>query len=420
LGDINHITVRAAYHGKTYTAVLGITKARGGNPSYTWIKYADNAQGGGLSDNPDGKKYIGLAHNKATATESNNPADYTWSLIKGPAGDAAIFPKYRGVTKTADTGNTGKVTINGVSVTMNDLDRVLYMGDTGNWTKARLYQWHKAEQAWVMIIPEKGTLEYMEALRDITAGAPDGIFSNVFCEVLFAQQAAINTLQSQLIQILNGGAIFGGERFTKNGQNVVDNDPTGSLGASGFMLDSEGRLQASNAEIRGLVNSKYGIFEDVTITGNSKFYGEIDATVLIANKEPSYSESVRSTGINKDVKTFIKEEFNYWGLPTNVMEYYLKKDIDGTYKESGVKNILYYLYNGRAIIDLSYILLTYYDDTTIEFRYDNSGVGKISNLQFRYASLGTWKVQMKNLPTSDPKVVGVLWRDGTDLKISNG
>ena len=57
-----------------------------GQTLYTWIKYADNAQGGEMSDNPNGKTYIGIAYNKTTATESNNPDDYAWSLIQGPQG----------------------------------------------------------------------------------------------------------------------------------------------------------------------------------------------------------------------------------------------------------------------------------------------------------------------------------------------
>lgn len=57
-----------------------------GKTLYTWIKYADDAQGGGISNNPTGKAYIGFAYNKETATESNNPSDYTWSDIKGEDG----------------------------------------------------------------------------------------------------------------------------------------------------------------------------------------------------------------------------------------------------------------------------------------------------------------------------------------------
>ena|GEM_PF-238030 len=57
-----------------------------GKTLYTWIRYADDEQGNGISDNPTGKNYIGIANNKETPLESNNPADYTWSNIKGEPG----------------------------------------------------------------------------------------------------------------------------------------------------------------------------------------------------------------------------------------------------------------------------------------------------------------------------------------------
>lgn len=62
------------------------TDGKDGKTYYTWIRYADDAQGTGISNNPTGKEYIGFAYNKETATESNNPLDYTWSLIKGTDG----------------------------------------------------------------------------------------------------------------------------------------------------------------------------------------------------------------------------------------------------------------------------------------------------------------------------------------------
>lgn len=57
-----------------------------GQTLYTWIKYATSPQGDNISDSPDGRDYIGFAYNKTTATESNDPNDYTWSLIQGADG----------------------------------------------------------------------------------------------------------------------------------------------------------------------------------------------------------------------------------------------------------------------------------------------------------------------------------------------
>ena len=59
-----------------------------GKTLYTWIRYAEDANGTGISNSPDGKSYIGLAYNKETASESNNPSDYTWSKITNKDVDA--------------------------------------------------------------------------------------------------------------------------------------------------------------------------------------------------------------------------------------------------------------------------------------------------------------------------------------------
>ncbi|MFC0525772.1 phage tail spike protein [Pontibacillus salicampi] len=58
-----------------------------GKPTYTWIKYADDQSGNGISNTPDGKDYIGIAYNQHNQTESNDPSDYTWSKIKGAKGE---------------------------------------------------------------------------------------------------------------------------------------------------------------------------------------------------------------------------------------------------------------------------------------------------------------------------------------------
>jgi hypothetical protein len=59
----------------------GINGSNGSNgqTTYTWIKYADNSVGSGLSNSPDNKAYIGHAYNKTTSTESNTPSNYVWT-----------------------------------------------------------------------------------------------------------------------------------------------------------------------------------------------------------------------------------------------------------------------------------------------------------------------------------------------------
>lgn len=56
-----------------------------GRTQYTHIAYADNAQGGGFSENPSNKAFIGI-YVDFNITDSAKPADYSWSLIKGADG----------------------------------------------------------------------------------------------------------------------------------------------------------------------------------------------------------------------------------------------------------------------------------------------------------------------------------------------
>lgn len=85
-GDMGIITATVTNSAGTFTRSVIIPVLRDGaigTSSYVWIKYADDASGNGLSDLPEGKKYIAIAQNKLTPTESNDPADYSYVLVKG-------------------------------------------------------------------------------------------------------------------------------------------------------------------------------------------------------------------------------------------------------------------------------------------------------------------------------------------------
>ncbi|CDQ41514.1 phage tail spike protein [Virgibacillus salexigens] len=65
----------------TITNVFDGSPGENGQTTYTWVKYADDEGGKGMADSSEGKRYLGLAYNKSTATESNDPADYNWSPL---------------------------------------------------------------------------------------------------------------------------------------------------------------------------------------------------------------------------------------------------------------------------------------------------------------------------------------------------
>lgn len=101
----NKLTAEESDNPADYTWInvqgkQGVAGAPGkdGKPRFTWVKYANDAKGTGMSDKPDGKDYIGFAFNKETEQESDNPADYYWQKVKGEQGVQGI-PGKDGSTK---------------------------------------------------------------------------------------------------------------------------------------------------------------------------------------------------------------------------------------------------------------------------------------------------------------------------------
>ena len=112
--EINDSTDPKKYTWAQFKGDQGVQGLKGedGKPSYTWIKYASMPNSEDMSDNPDSVPwidtdgnticdtagnpiylepeyvaYIGIANNKDTPIESDNPKDYTWTRYKGADGE---------------------------------------------------------------------------------------------------------------------------------------------------------------------------------------------------------------------------------------------------------------------------------------------------------------------------------------------
>lgn len=146
--DTGNVSFTVTYSGLAMTKQFNIAKIKQGSQgvpgpanTYTWIKYADSPTSG-MSDDPSGKSYLGLAYNKDTPTESDNYSDYEWSLIKGTDGlpgkpgengqtlytwikyatsidgdDMGDFPESQNLLNLPDYGPT---TISGITVTIRN------------------------------------------------------------------------------------------------------------------------------------------------------------------------------------------------------------------------------------------------------------------------------------------------------------
>lgn len=128
----------------------GIQGAKGidGKTYYTWIKYADSPTSG-MSDNPTGKLYLGVAYNKSTAIESTNYSDYSWSLIKGDKGSTgngieSIINQYlatnasSGVTTSTSGWTTTVQSATSSKKYLWNYEKIIYTNGQSNSTAPRI------------------------------------------------------------------------------------------------------------------------------------------------------------------------------------------------------------------------------------------------------------------------------------------
>ena len=58
---------------------------------YTWVAYADDSVGTGISLDPTGKAYMGISANRTSETpDISNPSVYKWSKVQGDKGDIGL------------------------------------------------------------------------------------------------------------------------------------------------------------------------------------------------------------------------------------------------------------------------------------------------------------------------------------------
>ncbi|WP_321280001.1 collagen-like protein [Marinifilum fragile] len=215
-----------------------------GVTTYTWIKYADSASGSGLSNSPIGKEYIGFAYNKTSATESNNAADYTWSLVKGDKGDTGVqgAPGTDGVTtytwiKYSDFAD-------GTNLYDTPSSNTLYIGIATNKTSST-ESTNKADYKWSLFKGDQG----IQGLRGIQGlQGPQGLKGERGIQGPVGPTPTADEIKTTIISY--AGVITPEIRSNLIGANKLNADHIDAtslhVGAGGITLDSRAVLQWNN------------------------------------------------------------------------------------------------------------------------------------------------------------------------------
>lgn len=201
------------------------TPGENGETLYTWIKYATDVSGSGMSDSPEGCSYIGIAYNKESPEESDSPADYAWSLIQGEAGigvENVVEEYYLSTSNTTQTG--------------------------GSWSTAQP-EWQKGKYIWT-----RSKITWTD--NSVTYTDP------ILAKAINGANEAVGDLDTSLDQ----QEVF--NRLTNNGQ------------AHGIILSPNGQLYINAEYIQSLilkvggVNNENGTFE--VYNGSGVLVGKID------------------------------------------------------------------------------------------------------------------------------------------------
>ncbi len=256
--------------------VQGPTGANG-QPTYTWIKYGTSTTGAGMSDNPAGKTYIGMAYNKTTQTESTNPADYTWSLIQGPKGDTGSQGPQGPKGDQGAQGNPTGVT-ESVTVPASPYVGMLWkcMGTPAGYQQNAIYRWNGS----------KWELFFFSAV-------------NIQAETLSAITANLGTVNAGTI---NGVDIHGSEfvnsyQYTETGETTrtgslnigagaIRNDYSSTSGLEGFFhIDRNGNI--TSAKSNAGKQSQYELAPEGLILSNEGYSATLNVENIYSLVRPA-------------------------------------------------------------------------------------------------------------------------------------
>lgn len=268
------------------------------------------------------------------------------------------------------------------------------------------------------------------------------VTENFVADKIIANQAYVKELSSEEVVIMDGDAIVAGMTSSKaidsksdlNGKVTNKGDvriwagkmqTTGDLTTAYTTIDSNGSIVMQNTQQGKSIKlnpqqCSFKIIGPVSITDDSYTDGTYlpssDERIELANFEYTIDPDSLSSAIRLIMKSFGKIIID--PLDREISVYSNKNDNKGFDCSSITEqSIRLYDGNGRPYIDLSGHDVAGNDFVTLTNSYNNKGLHlkRINN-----ASSDDILYILDGLPTSDPKIEGVLWMDSDrTLKVSS-
>ena len=399
------------------TGVQG-PSGKDGTTTYTWIKYSDNADGTGLYDTPKSTtKYIGIATNKTTATESTTKTDYTWSLFKGDKGD------------TGSQGPQGEKGDTGAQGPKGDTGEQGPQGQQGP-------KGDKGPQGPQGIMGPPGIqgppgpiLDWVQDWDDtkVSIGSNQLISPRIFAGYLESSKPTGVAIGKNVFGTLNGYDNVSGIAGYKAGEKTFHLQTNGDFLIGDinnnhlYYNGKEFKLRASSILLGASEVTTKEMVDDSIIKVETMLNDNVDNAIaqaqdsILSNVADKYADKITITELQSNLSSQLTQTNTNIELSFNRVNDYTVK-VDGQlqqYKEEVATNIRFNE-NGMQLGKLDSPFMASLDNTKLAFLENNNEVAYISNnkMHITQAEIST------NLKIGDEERGFFTWQQGANGNLS--
>ena len=396
------------------TGVQG-PSGKDGTTTYTWIKYSDNADGTGLYDTPKSTtKYIGIATNKTTATESTTKTDYTWSLFKGDKGD------------TGSQGPQGEKGDTGAQGPKGDTGEQGPQGPKGD----------KGPQGPQGIMGPPGIqgppgpiLDWVQDWDDtkVSIGSNQLISPRIFAGHLESNKPTGVAIGKNVFGTLNGYGNVSGIAGYKAGEKTFHLQTNGDFLIGDinnnhlYYNGKEFKLRASSILLGASEVTTKEMVDDSMIKMETMLNDNIDNSIvqaqesILSNVANKYADNITITELQSNLSSQLTQTNANIDLKFNTVNDYTIK-VDGQlqqYKKEVETNIRFNE-NGMQLGKLDSPFMASLDNTKLAFLENNKEVAYISNNKMHITQVEI----STNLKIGDEKKGFFTWQQGANGNLS--
>ena len=396
------------------TGVQG-PSGKDGTTTYTWIKYSDNADGTGLYDTPKSTtKYIGIATNKTTATESTTKTDYTWSLFKGDKGD------------TGSQGPQGEKGDTGAQGPKGDTGEQGPQGPKGD----------KGPQGPQGIMGPPGIqgppgpiLDWVQDWDDtkVSIGSNQLISPRIFAGHLESNKPTGVAIGKNIFGTLNGYGNVSGIAGYKAGEKTFHLQTNGDFLIGDinnnhlYYNGKEFKLRASSILLGASEVTTKEMVDDSMIKMETMLNDNIDNSIvqaqesILSNVANKYADKITITELQSNVSSQLTQTNANIDLSFNrVNDYTIKVDGQLQQYKKEVETNIRFNENGMQLGKLDSPFMASLDNTKLAFLENNKEVAYISNNKMHITQVEI----STNLKIGDEKKGFFTWQQGANGNLS--